>query len=166
MVAHSFFGGNLCRTLAALGQLVFLAFSGSLPVECSNPACLSLGGQSSIPSGSIAQGGAALSCPPHTEKPSTPCAQAGTPKCWPRPHVKFLAGGMVIIYLSLIAEQKRKRPVLAVCTSREVSETIALTTRIVSRGDGGRFFDPEGGSEAAAAKHREEAQDCRADDAA
>src|ERR1017187_4312658 len=46
MVAHSFFGGNLCRTLAALGQLVFLAFSGSLPVECSNPACLSFGGHS------------------------------------------------------------------------------------------------------------------------
>src|SRR5664280_1530641 len=64
-------------------------------------------------------------------------------------------------------EIKGKRPVLAVCTSQEVSETIALKTRIVLRGDGGRFFDPESRRrEAAAAKHREEAQDCGADDAA
>jgi hypothetical protein len=60
-----------------------------------------------------------------------------------------------------------KRPVLAVCTSQEVSETIALKTRIVLRGDGGRFFDPESRRrEAAAAEHREEAQDCGAGDAA
>src|ERR1017187_3242639 len=63
--------------------------------------------------------------------------------------------------------QLGKRPVLAVCTSQQVSETIALKTRIVLRGDGGRFFDPESRRrEAAAAKHREEAQDCGADDAA
>ena len=59
-----------------------------------------------------------------------------------------------------------KRPVLAVCTSQQVSETIALKTRVVLQADGGRFLDPESRREAAATKHREEAQDCRADDAA
>src|ERR1035441_6577367 len=62
--------------------------------------------------------------------------------------------------------QLGKRPVLAVCTSQQVSETIALKTRVALRGDGGRFFDPESRREAAATKHRDEAQDCRADDAA
>ena len=46
--------------------------------------------------------------------------------------------------------QLGKRPVLAVCTSQQVSETIALKTRVVLRGDGGRFFDPESRREAAA----------------
>jgi hypothetical protein len=96
-----------------------------------------------------------------------------------RPHFEletaidfFIVGEDLLIldkkhFESTLRYKKSKRPVLAVCTSQEVSETIALKTRIVLRGDGGRFFDPESRRrEAAAAKHREEAQDCGADDAA